>query len=77
MSLTTVAAVPGAPAQRALVAGRSECLMQFRIKHSTFMKLPLQLSGVDAEFHRYTLSISDAETDTLWFWEVSELLLVR
>ena len=77
MSLTTAAAVPGAPAQCAPVTGRSERLTRFRIKHSTFMKLPLQPSGVDAEFHRYTSSISDAETDTLWFWEVSELLLVR
>jgi len=77
MLLTTAAAVPGAPAQHAPVAGRSECLMQFRIKHSTFTKPPPQSSGVDAEFRRYTLSISNAETDTLWFWEVSELLLVR
>ena len=77
MSLTTAAAVPGAPAQRAPVAGRSERPTWFRIEHSTFTKLPPRPSDVDAEFCRYTSSISDTETDTLWFWEVSELLLVR
>jgi len=40
MSLTTAAAVPGAPAQHAPVTGRSECPTQFRIEHSTFMKPP-------------------------------------
>ena len=77
MSLTTAATVPEAPAQRAPVTGRSECPTQFRIEHSTFTKLLPQSSDVDAEFRRYTSSISDAETDTLCFWEVSELLLVR
>ena len=42
-----------------------------------FKKKPLlQLSGVDAEYHKYTLSgLADGDIDIMWFWEVRPFLL--
>jgi len=80
MSLATATAGPEAPDQPTPVARWNrwnECLTWYRVEHSMFKKKPLlQLSGVDAEYHKYTLSgLADGDIDIMWFWEVRPFLL--
>src|SRR6266581_8069099 len=68
-------AVPEAPVQPALVARAKSHPTWFRIEHSTFEKKSLPRSlGIDAEFCKYTSSITSSDTDILLFWEVRLIL---
>src|SRR6266581_2241626 len=69
-------AVPEAPVQPTPVAGAKSCPTRFRIEHSAFEKKSSpQLLGIDAEFYKYTSSMTSSDTDILLFWEVRLILL--
>jgi len=71
-SLMAAMAPSKAPVQPHPVAQDNVRPTRFRVEHAAFKKKSmLRVLGVDAEFHKYTLSeVSSDDTNILWFWEV-------